>query len=267
MTEVLHINHSCGFFSCCSVRLDCIVKYLNKYKKLPEVVDSSKQFAWYKINKTQSDITFHYFEHYDNLTTKIDYRSDVDYLEGYQYNDYNTLKYEEISPFVEKYFSPSNEIKQSVQELEIKYALDYENICVLFYRGNDKITETQLCSYNEYITYAQEVLFKNPSTRFFIQSDETEFIEMMTNQFPFNSFYMKEEIRSMKKCNNTVDNVHRNEIDKYSKLYLAITIIMSKCKYIVCGSGNCSIWIMLYRGNNKNTYQNLDGRWITSTEN
>ena len=54
----------------------------------------------------------------------------------------------------------------------------------------------------------------------------------------------------MKKCNDTVD---KNEFSKLRifKKYLAITIIMSRCKYIICGSGNYDIWIMLYRGNNK----------------
>ena len=51
---------------------------------------------------------------------------------------------------------------------------------------------------------------------------------------------------------------------EFSKKYLAITIIMSKCKYIICGSGNCSKWIMFYRENNKNVIQNLNGTWYNS---
>ncbi len=41
---------------------------------------------------------------------------------------------------------------------------------------------------------------------------------------------------------------------------------MSKSKYVICGSGNCSIWIMLYRGNNKNCVQYLNGEWINTLE-
>jgi hypothetical protein len=53
---------------------------------------------------------------------------------------------------------------------------------------------------------------------------------------------------------------------EFSQYYLSITIIMSKCKYIICGSGNCSIWIMLYRENNKNVYQNNNGKWYCSEQ-
>ena len=147
--------------------------------------------------------------------------------------------------------------------MEKKYDINYDNICVLFYRGNDKITETSLCEYDEYIKYANEILEKNPDTRFFIQSDETEFIERMTSLYP-NSFYFKDETRHMKKQNSTVDKLMRNNIDIFSKNYLAITMLMAKCKFIICGSGNCSIWIMFYRGNNKNVYQNLNSKWIIS---
>jgi hypothetical protein len=106
------------------------------------------------------------------------------------------------------------------------------------------------------------VFKENPDIRFLIQSDETGFIERMTKLFPQNSFYMKDEIRHMGKCDSTVDIKMRTDIQKFSKFYMAITIIMSKCKYIICGSGNCSIWIMFYRGNANNVYQNFNGRWI-----
>jgi hypothetical protein len=258
--SILNINHNWGFFSCCSIRLHEIVSFFNNNKKLPDIVDSTGEFGWYKVNTTK-DVTFEYFKHYD-MYDKIEYTKDIDYDEWYQHKNYSTLSYNDIVPFIAKYFSPSLEIKSIISNLENKYSINYDNICVLFYRGNDKVTETPLSSYDDYVLYAKDVFTKNPNISFFIQSDETEFIERMINEFPSNSFYMKEEIRHMKKCINTVDKCITEDIDKYSKLYLAITIIMSKCKFIICGSGNCSIWIMFYRGNNKNVYQFLNNRWI-----
>jgi hypothetical protein len=67
----------------------------------------------------------------------------------------------------------------------------------------------------------------------------------------------------MRKNNNsTVDKVFKLLNHDFSKYYLAITIIMSKCNYIICNSGNCSIWIMLYRGNSNNVDQFLIDKWI-----
>ena len=67
----------------------------------------------------------------------------------------------------------------------------------------------------------------------------------------------------MKKENSSVDIKFKKTNSKFSKYYFAITIIMSKCKHIIFGSGNCSMWIVFYRGNANNIYQFLNGKWIT----
>jgi hypothetical protein len=252
-------NHNYGFFSCCSVKLENIVNYINLNSKIPDYVDSSSQFGWYKKNQ-EIDITYEYFLHYDRDIT-INYP--INYNHQYQYNNYSDLDYNNIIPLVKKYFSPSKTITNIIGNLEEKYHLVYDNICVLFYRGNDKITETKLCNYDEYLNCANSIMKSNPNILFLIQSDETEFIEFMSEKFPNNSFYFKDEIRHINKCESTVDKIMKDTNYEFSKYYLAITIIMSKCKYIICGSGNCSIWIMLYRENNNNVYQNLNGIWTT----
>jgi len=256
----IKISHNWGFFSCCSVKLHHIVEYINLHHTLPIHVDSSELFGWYKVNN--NDITFEYFEHPNNLN-KLDYKinHNINYFEHYQYHDYRYLDYKNLTNVIHKYFTPSVQIKDIIQKIETKYDLNYDNICVLFYRGNDKMSETQLCDYEDYIKYANKIIEENLNVKFLIQSDETEFIEFITKKIP-NSFYFNNEIRHMNRCNRTVDHVMNQNIDIYSKNYLAITIIMSKCKYIICGSGNCSIWIMLYRGNCNNVYQNLNCNWF-----
>lgn len=250
-----------GFFSCCSSRLTHIAWFINFNNKCPDSVDTSMQFKWYKNDKNKNkDITFEYFENYNNVTD-VNITRPINYHWQYQYTNYSELDYKSITPLIKKYFSPSIEINEIINNIEKKYDLIYENICVLFYRGNDKNRETTKCSYDEYLNYANELLKKNKTLIFLIQSDETEFIEFMTNKYPNNSLFFKDEIRHMKKCDNTVDIVMSSQNYEYSKKFLAITIIMSKCKYIICGSGNCDKWIMLFRGNNKDVIQNLNGSW------
>jgi hypothetical protein len=259
--NIMKSRHNAGFFSCCSIKLMDIVNFINFNKNIPDSVDSSQHFDLYKNNNNE-DITYNYFEHYDNIKTNIIYP--INYHHENQFIDYSKLDYTNISPLIKKYFSPSKTINDIIDNMEKKYNLIYENICVLFYRGNDKIKETKLCGYNEYLKFANEIIIKNPHILFLIQSDESEFIEFMTDKFPANSFYFKDEIRHMKKCNNSVDLTMRDTNSEFSKKYLAITIIMSKCKYIICGSGNCSIWIILYRNNNNNVIQNFNGTWYNT---
>ena len=260
---MIKITHNAGFFSCCSVKLHNIVNFINLNKKIPDNIDSSQQFKWYKNENNNNDITFDYFEHYENVKD-INIIHPINYKHNYQFTNYTNLDYKCITPLIQKYFSPSYKINTIINDIEKKYNLIYDNICVLFYRGNDKNRETKKCSYDEYLKYANEILKKKQNIVFLIQSDETQFIEFFTNKFPNNSFYFKDEIRHMMKCNDTVDKKMSSQNYEFSIKYLAITIIMSKCKYIICGSGNCDIWIMLYRGNNKNVIQNLNGTWYNS---
>jgi hypothetical protein len=261
---MIKTGHNAGFFSCCSVKLHHITMYVNSNKKLPDGIDSSKQFAWYKKNTDRDkDITYHYFEHYDTIkNTEIHFP--ITYNWNHQFIHYSDLDYNRITPLIKKYFSPSVEINEIVNNMKQIYKLNFENICVLFYRGNDKNIETKTANYDEYLNYANQIIIQNPDILFLIQSDETEFIEFMTNKFPHNSFYFKDEIRHMKKCNDTVDKKMKSQNYDFSKKYLAITIIMSKCKFIICGSGNCDMWIMFYRGNNNNVIQYLNGTWYNN---
>ena len=265
----LVVTHNAGFFSCCSVKLHRIVEFINKHKKLPDTCDSSKQFQWYKRTNSHlinRDITYDYFKHYNTIEIKEEKYYPIDYNWNHQFINYSDIQYNNLNPLIKMYFSPSDDIKKIINNMEEKYNLKYENICVLFYRGNDKVTETKLSSYESYLSFTKLILEKKPNTQFLLQSDETEFLEFMTEKFPNNSFYFKDEIRHIRKnSNKTVDHLNFNNYE-FSKKYLAITIIMSKCKYVICGSGNCSIWIMFFRKNNKNTCQFLNGSWYKNLE-
>ena len=264
------INHDAGFFSCCTIKFEKIIYYINANNlKFPDLVDSSQQFKWYKECQNE-DITFNYFEHYDNINVNneiikkihVNDMPDKHLMPGEnQFTVYQYLDFDSIKPVITKYFSPSKNILNIIQNMEKKYNIDYNNICVLFYRGNDKNSETLICDYSEYLVYANKILEINPDILFLIQSDETEFINFISERFPNNSFYFNDEIRHIHKCNSTVDFIMKDKNPTFSKYYLAITIIMSKCKYIICGSGNCSLWIILYRGNNNNIIQNLNNKW------
>ena len=256
--EEIIISASSGFFSCCSIILNEVIQYFNYFKKIPSIVNRTNVFEWQKntLNgKINGDISDDYFINYKQQDIIL-FNKNISYDERDQYREYIKIDYfQEIQPFIKKYFSPSQQIQTIIEEIENKYSIDYKNTCDLFYRGNDKNTETKICSYDDIIKQAKQILQDKPSIKFLIQSDETEFIEQMRKEFGENTFYFKDEIRHMNKCNSSVDLMYSNTNNYFSKRYLAITLIMSKCEYVICTTGNCSIWILLYRGNHNNVFQ------------
>jgi len=256
---MLHIDHNGGFFSCCTIRLEKIIEYFNKNKQLPLIIDSSEQYRLYKYNNN-NDITFDYFMDY-KLSDNFNYINDV-YVTNenmeQQFSDYKKLNYNLIEPFINKYFEPSNVVKKIIQEIEEKYNIDYENTCVVFYRGNCKQQETNLPSYNDYIEKINTIQNTNKNITFLFQSDETEFLIYMNNIYN-NNIILNDYIRHINKNNYTeTDKIDKKNNLEFSQKYLAITIIMARCKYIICNSGNCSLWIALYRFNSNNIIQYLN---------
>jgi hypothetical protein len=250
------VYHSAGFFSCCSVKLNKIVDYFNDKKILPKEIQNNL-FNLYKP-KGVTDVTYHYFmKPLDSV--EIPYIKKIDYHHKYQYINYKNLNFQALNPFIAKYFSPSQEIVQILNTLVNKYSVNFSNCCAVYYRGTDKFIETNTGDFQTYITKMEELYTKDPSISFILQSDNQNFIEAVQMKFP-NAIVFDENKTSYKKRGIHFENTPE---DNYTiqKYFLAICILISKCKYIIMSSGNCSIWMVFFRGNANNVIQFYSNKW------
>lgn len=254
--NILKITHNSGFFSCFSKRLEGIVWFLNKNKSLPDKVDSSEQFSLYKENNLD-DITSLYFK--DN-NINIKYKYHVNFHNDMQFLNYKELDFNSLNPIIEKYFSPSKNVSDQVLFYKKKYNINYENTCAVFYRGNDKFTETNIAPYENFILKAKEIKNNNQNIKFLVQSDETEFIEAFLNEF--SDSIIIEEVPHMDRKNSSIsDELDRNKRSEFGINFFGAVLIVSKCKYIITHSGNCGLWAILYRGDCNGIYQWLNNSW------
>jgi len=261
MADLVISHLGAGFFSCCSVQLSKIIQYHNQYKRSPTSVDRSQTLDWYKPEGID-DVTEEYFE---RSATAPRYREWIHFEHYYQFVFYKTLNIQSLQPFIKTYFAPSKQIREIVANLEQKYNIDYEKTYTLFYRGNDKITEFPVGSYDDFIARAKVIHAAHPDWRCLVQTDETEFLERALQEIP-NSFCFRDEIRHIPRTSETtVDKVFRESNFKFSKNFFAITLIMARVAHVICGTGNCSLWIAIYRGSVKNLDQLLDKRWELSS--
>jgi len=245
-----------GFFSSCSLQLARIAQYINKNKRCPDSVDRSKQFEWYKPADASIE------EYFETVVKPLRYGQWIHFEHYYQFLNYKTLDFKPLQRVIEKFFAPSKEIREIVVKLERTYNIDYEKTFVVFYRGNDKVTETSLGSYDDFVARARKIQEAHPDWRCLVQSDETEFIERMLKEFP-TAFYFKDEIRHIPRApDTTVDKVLASQNFQFSKNFLAVTLIMARAAHIICGTGNCSLWIALYRGGASNMDQFFDKGWV-----
>ena len=263
--EYLHgivtTQHDAGFFSCCSIRLLDIMNYINFMQKSPKNVDSSKSFIMYK--KNINDDIFDFFEPCNN-TTNINIKdATLSYDAWTQFTKYSEMDYKFVKSIIKKYFSPSNKINKIISDIEQKYNIKHNNTLAVYYRGTDKYKETQLSPFNEFYKQIIGIVNKNKNIKILLQSDCANFIDYITNKKIKNIFIIEENNTSY--TNKGIHYEQTSDENYYDMLnFLSTIIILSRCKYIICSSGNCSVWMMLYRGNGKNVIQYLKGNWHNS---
>jgi hypothetical protein len=257
---MLEVTHSAGFFSCCTVRLLKIVEFFNARRRLPIRVDSSRQFEIYKIDKSQ-DLTPRFFQERDDV--EIKYAKDIHLTPSHaednpdvQFSDYRRLHFEDVEPFVHRYFSLANEIKEKVEALKSGYDIVCDRTCAVRYRGNDKTLETRQPPYRAFIEKARQIASSDADIKFLVQSDEREFIDIFQRHFP-TSIVFREIPAFPKSRNPAYRMVPTAQILEITQYYVAAVFIISQCRRMITTSGNGELWAMLFRGHAGGSHQYL----------
>lgn len=263
---MLRITHNAGLFSCCMIRLLDILNYFNYYKKLPVSVDSSQQFALYKSSHNQ-DLTYNFFAHEELLDT-ITYSSEVKPIltnDCVHFPNFKNINYPDLAPFITKYFSPSSAIKERIVGLESKYKLNYDQTCVIYYRGNDKVLEIDCPTYQDMVDKAIQVKKEHPEIKFLVQTDELEFLRYFMQRFP-DSITLTETQPIKKRPINPVYALPHAMKEEHGYNFLAIFYFLSKFKYIITTTCNAAIWLCLFRNNSDGVYQYLKTKGHVGTQ-
>lgn len=255
------ITHNAGFFSCCSIALTETIIDFNLNKGLADI-DRTKQYSNYKSNPAQNLIPLYFNEGTQDIPYNGEARLTTDKT-YFQFSDYRLLCFDEVKPFMDKFFTPSQHVLDIVEMYEKKYNIDYENTCGVLYRGNDKNRETTIASYEDFNQKTSDVIWEHSPApvRIFVLPDETEFLQFLQNQWE--NVFTPDELPHMRKKDSAMFfELPIHERAEYGAKFLAAIIVMSKCKHLITHSGNVSMWCVLYRGNTEGAHQWLNDRWI-----
>ena len=257
--KIIFDEHGYGFFSNCNEILRSTINTCLYHNFLFELEIPN---GWSLYKDEQNESIYTKFFKPNEIIFEIEKDTFLVEGQGDQYSNYKLINYKFVTPFVKKYFSLSDEVLSIVKELEDKYNINYENTIAVLYRGNNKITETELPSYEVIDNKLNEIKLKFPNHKIIIQSDEQEFCDFMLKHE--NSFVFDESLKI-----NCSPSAHITQIIpqgfrvKNAQIFLAIMSIISKCKVVVLNSGNVGMWVCLFRGNAKNIYQYLNYQMIS----
>jgi hypothetical protein len=263
-------RHDAGFFSCCTVKLNGIISYINANKSLPTNIDCSKTWKLYNpywLQENTEDITYNFFENNNNNITIAPYYNPLWYI-----SDYNNT--DNIDIIIKKYFTPNGIIVNNSNILIRKYKIYVNNCIGLYVRMTDKRQETNVGEFEDYKNKLNEILANEPKLKIIIVTDSTDFLSYIKEYFK--SIIIIKELRTSTSTQLGIHkDGHAGRIDKtliennYNEIlnYLfPAFLILSKCKYYICNSSNCSMWTILYRKSNKNVYEFSNNKWIDHFE-
>jgi hypothetical protein len=259
--KTLYCGHNAGFFSNCSVTFWAIEELLNQ-GIVPEVINFSRSFDNYRDEGQEGiDLYSSYF--------CLDYTQDINHLISSRikiqnhhgiYKNYNFADY---NPLMARYFKPNQSILEIEHNIVQNYDIDYSKTIVVFYRGTDKGYEAKLIDPKYYLKEAEKILNRNPDFKILIQTDQKQVRDLLSNYFQKNCFFLEEmPVTSGKTALHLQDlNISKFE---FGQRILAVTYLMSKCKFIINHTGNMASWLCLFRGNANNMFQfSRQGHLIT----
>jgi hypothetical protein len=247
--STLVVEHSAGFFSCCSMRLFSIMEYWNRTGVLPEV-DSSKQWTSYCdkwVVKCKVDLTSVFFKQRREVLgaegrEPIAFSSDG----RDQFGNYANIHFSECRFLIDRYFSPSAFVLEEMSRIEKQLSFCREKTCAVIYRGNDKSVETNIPSPEEFVERARLLRREHPEIRFWIQSDELEFYQCFKAAFP-DSLDLGLP-RMARQASAIQYKLRGSEKTAQAIRFLAVLKLMGQCEQVIINSGNVGMWCCLFRG-------------------
>lgn len=256
----LEITTGSGFFSCSTEALLHLVIYSSINGKLPDSVDRSKQYDWHKSDFNSNLIPYYFMESTETFDVFPGTQINTDGVYS-QFCDYRTIQFDMMKLYLEKYFKPSFRVEARKTEFIEKYAISPQNTCAVFYRGNDKVRETPIANYSEFISQAEQIKQLNPTIEFLVQTDEAEFLESFLQKFP-NSKFIDEIPRISKQDACVTQIISKDQRPQFGIDFLSSVLILAECQYLITHSGNCGFWSVLYRGSFDGVRQWQNDHWI-----
>jgi hypothetical protein len=181
-----------------------------------------------------------------------------------QFTDYKNLDYEYISPYITKYFSPSPLISRNIDMLIEKYNIDPDNTIGIHYRGTDKYTETTLGNYKTYLDKLNMILETegNEHRKVLVMTDQTQFLDYLKENIDNDKLIIITDITTT--SSNVGIHLQKSKLDNYNDMTILLPtfMILARCNHLITGSGNCGIWMALFRKSGYNLHQFLEDKWL-----
>tara|TARA_B100002019_G_scaffold288909_1_gene303485 strand:- start:425 stop:1270 length:846 start_codon:yes stop_codon:yes gene_type:complete len=170
---------------------------------------------------------------------------------------FDLYDFEYYNQVVNKFFGPSDLISERKQLLLSKYKIDPSQTIAVLYRGTDKFTEVRLGSPEAYLNVTKQLLNQTGFKKVLVQTDQTQVLDYFKQELGDKVVVHFEETPSTSgqdAMNTVMENEGKDTMD-WMQWFDAALRCVSDCAVVVNHTGNCGLWMNLYRGNTVNVFQ------------
>ena len=249
--ETYYVTHNAGLMSCASTTLSDIFLANRPIKR----IRSTFGMSLYK-NRALSDNWERFFRPIGKTELTSENLSNAvraEKIHDWWSSDYSKLPLKLIQSLVDTYFVPSKQVEALQEKFVTKYSIRLQDCVGVHYRGTDKSIEIETPSLQEFIKQTTHFLddIKNP--QILLLTDEPEAQAAFRAEFPG----LVVVINELEAPGGTVGahNLDSENPEAKGQTFLAILVLVSKCKRVVTHTGNGALWEVFFRGNTAELHQ------------
>lgn len=164
--------------------------------------------------------------------------------------------FEYYNQVIRRFFNPSDLVLERKKFLLNKYNINPEETISVLYRGTDKYTEVRLGPPQAFLNATYQILNQTGAKKVLVQTDQTQVLEFFKQELGDIVVNFEETPSTSGKdaMNTVMENEGKDTMDWMQWFDSALRCV-SDCAYVVNHTGNCGLWMNLYRGNVTNVFQ------------
>ena len=247
----LYCMWNCGFYSNQSQAfLSCLI--LLEHGIIPDRIDYSMGFKRFKPTP-ERDIFPDFYELNPSQEVTLFKKVNLPDENRKQFELYDFDYYNQV---VNRFFSPSKIVQERIKFLGEKYDIDPSETVAVLYRGTDKYTEVRLAPPESYMSAVKQILDQTSAKKVLVQTDQTQVLEYFKSELGDKIISFEETPSTTGKdaMNTVMENEGKDTMD-WMQWFDAALRGVSQCAYVVNHTGNCGLWMNLYRGSTQNVFQ------------
>ena len=169
---------------------------------------------------------------------------------------FDLYDFEYYNPIVKRFFSPSDVVLERKNALMSKYEIDPNETIAVLYRGTDKYTEVRLASPEAYLQAVQQVMQQTGPKKVLVQTDQTQVLNFFKQELGDMVVHF-EETPSTTGRDSMIATMEKDKGDMtdWMQWFDAALRVVADCSVVVNHTGNCGLWMNLYRGSTVNVFQ------------